>query len=304
MRLYTIYKLCKSNIDNLKQCDINSDYLNGEFVTTVKGWLITKKSVEQLYTIKAFQDITLKIYEWVPIFYRDADQWKISGSSSGFAVDMQKLIQQVDAVIGVYESFGFEESKLGIDIRMPNGDFKDFVVNIKSLEYIFNQCPLLKVNDGEIRFNNVDVGSTWLTFLLIGTGATIIAQNLAALVDKAIALKSHLILLKQQEEALRKEQFQNDILEATKVTFNLLRETTINQYLDDLQSEEISFTDAEERDKTKLALEKLADLIDKGMEIYASIDSPDEIQVLFPTLETKGLLTDNIMKLLSTNEEK
>lgn len=52
---------------------------------------------------------------------------------------------------------------------------------------------------------------------------------------------------------------------------------------------------AEEKDK--------AELIDKGMGIYASVDTPDEIQVLFPEAETERFLTDNITKLLTENKQ-
>lgn len=303
MRLYTIYKICKKNIHALEQCEISNLYNEGQFILKVNGWIAAKRSIEQIYSIEAFKEIAKKIYEAVPVIYREVNQWQCSSKGITFGNDMHTLIDEISGVIKVYESFGYQEGKLGIDIKMPQGDFRDFAANIKALDYIFTQCPLLKVNDSEVKFSNVDVGSTWLTFLIVGTGATILAKNIATLVDKAIAIKSHFNNIKQQEELLRASQTKNDILESTKKTFDILREATVEQALEELQNEEVKIIGAEEKDKAKLALEKLAELIDKGMGIYASVDTPDEIQVLFPEAETERFLTDNITKLLTENKQ-
>ena len=42
----------------------------------------------------------------------------------------------------------------------------------------------------------------------------------------------------------------------------------------------------EERDKAERSLEKLELLLEKGCEIYATLDSPDEVQVLFPEIQS------------------
>lgn len=302
MRLYMIYKICKKSIPALEQCEISDSYTDGQFILKVNGWISAKSSIEQLYSIEAFKEIAKKIYESVPVFYRNVNQWQCASKGIRFGSDMRTLIAEMGGVIKVYESFGYQKEQLGIDIKMPQGDFRDFAANIKALDYIFTQCPLLKVNDGEIKFSNVDVGSTWLTFFIVGAGATILAKNIAALVDKAIAIKSHLNNIKQQEELIRSSQTKNEILEETKKTFDILREAIIEQALEELQSNEVKIIGAEEKDKAKLALEKLAELIDKGMGIYASIDTPDEIQVLFPEVETERI-TDNVTKLLTENEQ-
>lgn len=302
MRLHTIYKICKQNIEALEQCEINSVYKNGGFVLSINGWINARKSIENLYSIEAFKKSIKTIYEVVPLMCRDMDFWEIIMDDLKFQRNIERLIHEINGLIRVYESFGYQEEKLGIDIKLPSGDFTDFVSNIKSLEYIFTQCPIFMNSDGEIRFNNVDVGSTWLTFIIVGSGAIVLAKNVAALVSQAITLRSHLSNIEQQEELLRCAQIKNDVLESTVKTFDLLRETTINQILDDLVGTKAEYNDPEGRDKTKLALEKMSGLIDKGVEIYASIDAPKEIQVLFPEPETGGFLTDNITKLLTTEK--
>lgn len=304
MRLYMIYKICKKNISALEFCKISTILRDNELVLTVRGWTGAKEAIERLYSIEAFKYITQKIYESVPVIYRNSDSWEQASKGTTFESDMVDLIKEMRGVIHVYESLGYQEGDLGIDIKMPKGDFSDFVSDVKSLEYIFTQCPLLKAEDGEIKFNSVDVGSTWLTFLVVGAGALVLAKNVAALIDKALILKSHFETTKQQEELLRTSKTKNDILDMAAQTFKTLHETTMNQILDELEGEEVQFNNPEERDKTKVALEKMVNLLDKGMEIYASIDSPKEIQVLFPPLESERLLTDNITKFLPTDKDE
>ena len=62
-------------------------------------------------------------------------------------------------------------------------------------------------------------------------------------------------------------------------------------------------TDPEERDRTARTIEKLAILVDKGVEIYSSIETPDEIKVMFPFTENAPLLPEGLQKLIEAKEE-
>lgn len=57
-------------------------------------------------------------------------------------------------------------------------------------------------------------------------------------------------------------------------------------------------TDPEEKTKLEKSLEKLSDLVDKGLEIHTSIETPKEIKVLFPFVETQKTLPDNLLKYI------
>jgi len=304
MRLYSIYKLCKENIGALESGCIVTRYESGKWVLSANGWLQLKNALFNLYAISAFQEKIKEIYEAVPVIYGTTDKWEYAVKDTSISVSVTTLKNKVQGIIDVYESFGYEESEIGIDIKVPEGDLTDFVGNIKSLEFIFNQCPLLKSEDSEIKFNNVDVGSTWLTFFIIGGSAIILAKSIAALLDKAIVLKSHFTQTKMQEEQLRAMELGKEALEAAVNTFKTLNEKYMNDALNELEREDKPYKDGEERDKTKMTLEKLIDLLDKGVEIYSSASSPKEIQLLFPALETKKLISSEDIKLLTAKEDE
>ena len=74
--------------------------------------------------------------------------------------------------------------------------------------------------------------------------------------------------------------------------------------MDELQNELGKLNDGEEKDKVGKSLEKLAYWMDKGMQIYSTIEAPPEIKDLFPEQEELSFLTDDIQKLIEMKVDK
>ena len=70
------------------------------------------------------------------------------------------------------------------------------------------------------------------------------------------------------------------------------------------QNLENKLSDGEERGKAEKSLEKLAELMNKGVEIYTSIDTNKDIQVLFPTIDGGETLPSDIMKYLEDKKQE
>ena len=70
-----------------------------------------------------------------------------------------------------------------------------------------------------------------------------------------------------------------------------------------LENEISSLEDGEQRGRLEKSLEKLCNLLDKGVEIYASIDTPNDVQVLFPTLNEQEKLPDTLLKYLEDKSD-
>lgn len=81
------------------------------------------------------------------------------------------------------------------------------------------QCPYLRNNDEELQYRGTDVGSDWITFAVVATGVATgtfcILNNLAALINKAIALKSNKKVLDMQEETYKAMKMKNEITRET-----------------------------------------------------------------------------------------
>lgn len=304
MKLYSIYKTCKEVLFLLEKCRVESVVTYNEFQITVEGWNYFASSFEMLRELKIFDEEIDKIIEIIPSEYMSLDNWEVESNESTMVDCIDALRHGVNTIVKMYESFGYSKQEIGIDIKMPEGDFSAFVNNVKTIEFILTQCPTLKVTDAEIKFNNVDVGSTWLTFVVIGSGAIILLNNIASLIDKAIMLRSRLISVKQHEELLRTMQVKNEFAERMINDFNDYKKEIMNHMLRKLETDEIQYKDGEERDKEKLALEKMVDLLNKGMEFYASIDTPNEVQALFPTVSEQKVISSKNTMLLPTDKEE
>lgn len=182
-------------------------------------------------------------------------------------------------------------------------DLGEYISYLKDINFIFTQCPFLQCDDEILKFGSVDVGSNWLKLIIATTSTCMILNNTASLIDKSLILRSHYINLQQQEEMLKNQQIKNDIAIDYHKTFELLRSAYMDTAINELAKESNKTLDPEEQDKAKRTLEKLIILIDKGCEIYATLDSPDEVQVLFPEIQSHLELPDNIMKYLEDKEQ-
>ncbi|MDE5539218.1 MAG: hypothetical protein K2J20_01885 [Bacilli bacterium] len=163
--------------------------------------------------------------------------------------------------------------------------------------------PIFQCKDEIIKFDSVDVGSNWIKLAVATTTSCIVLNNTAALVDKALIIRSHFASLKQQEEILRSQQNKNELAKEIINSYDFLRNTYMNTVIEQLENELGELKNPEERDKAERSIEKLADLLDKGCEIYATLDAPKDVQALFPEIQGNLELPDNILKYLEKKEE-
>ena len=183
------------------------------------------------------------------------------------------LLSKMNLIIELYESMEIANDGVGLDIKLPPcDDLKEYISYLKQIEFIFSQCPFLQC-DGEIlKIGSVDVGSNWLKLTLATAATCMILNNTAALVDKALILRSHYITIQQQEELLKSTQIKNDLAESNLKVFDTLRMAYMSQAIEDLENSTVKIENAEERDKAVRSIDSLIMLLDKGCEIYATLD--------------------------------
>ncbi len=309
MRLYNIYYLCKEYEDTFLNFSIRQTNISN--VYKIERWEEYKKGLSVIRKIVFLQPYVDALYDIVPVFVREKKQPEIDSVTRNALLDSNKgILNKIQAIIELYESLNLGEGLDGVDVKIPKCDsLGEYISYLKDIDFIFEQCPFLQHKDGIIKFKNVDVGSQWLTFLIVATSGTAavtyILNNLAMLLDKAVQLKSHLINLREQEEIVRSKKLGNDALESSLEMFDALKRHYLSEAVKDLEEKntENPLKDGEEKGKVEKSLEKLCGLLEKGVEIYASIDTDKDIQVLFPALGDKVELPGDILGLIEDKEK-
>lgn len=308
MRFYNIYYLCKLAYEDLKRLKID---ITTSGSRKIISWPIYKQALSSLYTISFIKDDARSVCESLNVFDRDKISPEIGMNTYHDFMERHKvLITKLNAIIDLYESIKNDTSKPGIDIKLPScKTLNEYISILKDIDFILFQCPYFRNKGEDFQYTGTDVGSDWITFAIVTTGMVIpssfiLLNNLAALKSKAIALKSNKKILDMQEETINTMQTKNEITQETIDVFDKLKEITYKKYVDELKSELGEVDNGEEEAKVALSLEKLSSLIDKGLEIYSSIETPKEIKVLFPIVDTQEALPESLIKYLEDKSIK
>ena len=312
MKLYNVYRLCKKYIDVLDNVDtIKKDVLNAAqtqriIVYTITNWNDLKDTLDKVSKIPALANNVYECIKSIPSSIIEEDRpCLVSEKYNNFINKKDILLSKMHTIIELYESMNIPEGNIGFDIKLPHcEDLKDYISYLKSIDFIFSQCPFLQCENELLKFGAVDVGSNWIRLTIAATSTCIILNNMASVIDKSLELRSHYINIQQQEEMLKATQLKNELTEDQIKFLNSLRDATMNNYINQLESELGQIENPEDRDKAERSLEELILLLDKGCEIYATLDSPEEVQVLFPEIQGNLELSDDIIKYLEEKEPK
>lgn len=311
MKLKNIYIVCKKNYEPISSCELE---INEELCECyLKDELRVKGILEQLSCIEYLKKEVAhfnRILEEIEYF-----KARTQPDVSKFIEAKDRLTAKIASVIEFFESLGLEqgaEEMIGIDIKLPlKGDFTDFRKSIDDLDFLFTKCPFFNVKNERLCFDGLDVGSEWLTFIIVGTvgtsvllGSTLL-NNIAAFIDKCMVIKSHKLTIQQQENAVEKSAIEQKEKEELLKNLNRIYKIQVDNAIKEL--EEISgckVVDGDERGRVEQSFDKLGKLLDKGMQIYASIDAPPEAKALFEPIEMQYLLIENELKALEKKNDK
>lgn len=312
MKLYNVYRICKQNIKLIENIDINQKETSdlskvGKIIVyTINNWNNLKNVLYKLEKIPVLNQYVNECFKTIPDTFRDEESVPMNNNTyNAFMNKKNVLYRKMQDIIELYESMNLENDGNGLDIKLPScEDLNEYISYLKDINFIFTQCPFLQCENEILKFGSVDVGSNWLKLIIATTSTCMILSSTASLIDKSLILRSHYISIQQQEEILKSQQIKNDIAIDCHKTFELLRAAYMDTTINELAKESNKTLDPEEQDKAKRTLEKLIILIDKGCEIYATLDSPDEVQALFPEIQSHLELPDNIMKYLEDKEQQ
>lgn len=301
MRLQEIYSNCKRTLNEWSKLLFS---LDDDDVYTLQNSESVVQGMTALSSIPFFEASCKSIIQTMMLVEENGKDGKYDVVTKYRLEDVYNaLYLRVDTLVGFFETVGYQSERVGIDIKLPPDITLEGLSRCaKDLHTVFTTCPILKTNDGRIEFREVDVGSIWLGFAVVG-GVTAILGALAALVDMVVRIRSHAITTKQQEEILRSMKLGNDVLQNYIETNNTIVKEMLEKASENL-AKEYNILDPEEQVRLKFCLELLYDWQKKGMEIYPSLPAPEEIKAVFPPMDIQALPTETMKLLLESAKKK
>lgn len=300
MRLQEIYYICRTVQESWN--DLSFDEVKAAGNATyykLKNTDAVREILADLDVIESFRETVASIRNRSYGFTQSAGEITVdSRARSALLGDYQKLYTKVSTITELFESLDYRQDSEGFDIKLPPDiSLSDLSKCTKDLDTIFSQCPLLTNQDSDIRFTAVDVGSVWLTFLVVGGAAVVTLRLIAELVDKALVIRSHYLTTQEQEEKIRTLQLGNDALENAMDINKQITKGLLSKVSAEL-ADEHGISEPEDVVRLQRSVQLMADWMNKGMEVYASIQAPEETKAVFPPIE-KQSLPEGVIALLT-----
>lgn len=315
MKLRSIYLICKENYD------IIANFSAVELRTTeplrkmyrVSNWLSYISRLLKLSEIDILKNRCEKVINAIPEWYINENEFNLSNIDwervKNFNNDIAK---EMKVIIKLYNSMGLStDEKIGIDIKIPPcNELSEYVSYVSELDFIFSKCPFLQSDNEKWIFDNVDVGSDWITLLVefvgVATGVSVLLKNLAVFLDKCVIIRSHYLDTVKQKAELEKEEKDEEkkknIIEYIERLYQKEVEKAINE-LEEVSGYKVENNDGDEKGRIKETFNRMGKLIDKGLQIYSTIDAPKEAQILFEPLEEKYENIEDKLKFLEKKED-
>lgn len=309
MRLHEIYCLVRDTINNWEE-----PYMSELATSAQRSSLYVcynpqaiKTMLEPLRIIPSISALIDKVYLSLPGFTIMKKVRMTPQEKAEFTALMRQIHDKLSVMLEMCDVLELEQNSSGFDIKLPpNITLSDLSQCTKDLNNVFTQCPLLHNKEEEIKLRGVDIGSMWLTFMIVGACAattSYIVNNIAAMVDKIIAIRNHISVCEQHEELTRQVKLENEMLQSVVEANKTIIKALTRNAAEELAAEN-NITSTEDIERINGSLKILKEWMDKGMEVYAAVDAPKEVKAVFPPLEMQMMSYSKTEKLSSRNDDE
>lgn len=301
MRLYTMYYLCKNNMEAFKNVEGRQTNTNRDEYRVAK-WPEIKQGIDNLYSILSLREHLNDVYQIVPTAYKYLDYVDFNKATlDRFNIKLNKLNTSIQTIVELYESLGYNETENNLEVKIPDGiELNKLVKLFGELDFVLNQCPIIDRDGNTSTVVKTDVGSIW--FILAGTAAFL--KSVGYIVNVTIKARADLASIKELEALCIEMSAKADVAQVLTSTLKEKKDVVMRKYVDEIKTLTGKTLNPEEEDKVEKCISKLDDLLESGVKVYAAINTPREIQVLFPEQPDLKLLPEDAIKLIEMNQKE
>ena len=284
--------------------------VNGNNYQKIKNWKDINYALFKLNEFEFMGDSVEDIFDMGANFMASTE------TTSILIGEYQKFINLFDIVKAKCEAIiDMGNNKIDNDdsnylyVKLPNKlkDLDELNTITKGLDTTFNQCPILRDTYKEVNFVGVDVGSSWFVLSFVLAGAPIAAKTLNWIADfikkcNDIRIQNRTIKKMDLEYLISKIEFEKEKKEELLQKVEKGIESDFKeQYLKEFIDIKIPIKGKiSEEDKGKIVhcMSTMIQLLEKGVELYPSINASNELKAAFPKQEEWEKISGDI-KLLN-----
>lgn len=288
--------------------DVSENSQGGNLYKVINNWFPISVSLYKLSEYDFIGDSIQNIFNLGPSFQSSSKTISmLSRDYNGFVTKFNIVKAKCEAIMNFYN---LETDDLeNIYIKLPN-TLNDLSSIISDLDIAFNKCPILNNNIGNVNFKKVEEGSSWI---VIAIGSVVVSAKaldwLANFVKSCNEIRlqnktiknielDNILKLMEIEDKQKEQEYKKKVEKGAEEKIKSL-------CLEKFKNIGMEYDTVTPEDSSRIvhSMKTLADLLDKGVEIYPSHSCSDEIKKHFPKQEEFKLLEDS-QKLLSEPEEQ
>jgi len=300
MRINHFERYLNISIENLELSTMDSS--NGQHVT-IKNWEEVCNTLRKLDEYDFIHFYTQQIFQLGEAFLSPAKELQLTkGIFSTFSAHLGTLIDTLITMREMILAFSPQDEEAQINIKLPEQmSLSEMSEYVSEINLIFNKMQAFrKINNSEdFILQRVDAGSTWL---IISVAVPTIIATIGAAVKVAKQIQDMLIKHRIATEQIRVLKSGANVLETIEKELTEKITKECNAKAEDFNTEHELGLNPEEIGTLSKGFGKLAYLLFKGVEIYASLAAPPEVTAAFPAQEIQPLL-DIKKALLTTSKD-
>lgn len=304
MRLRDIQTILSENLDSLKTkpMGIPRDNNNKKH----DGILALSRAVEAIEQAGILRQEIKRLKETESVFLTHRDEIALPTAESKDFTD--QIVEFHGKAMIIEKTIGEvlpNQNPNSLSLKLPDiTDLKELSDVSTKLDVIMDQ---LLVNDfvhGDTKVQNFDTGSEWIEICFNSHKPLVIV---ASVVYAAILLKREKIKNDEMIEVVRNRRITNDTLENLTKDLREDYKKTRDQQVEEISKQAECPGDEKEYDqRINHSIEKMIELIDKGLKFFPSSKSPNDIKSLLPDFsKTKldDMLSESKMLENSNDDE-
>lgn len=298
MRLHKVYTICKKNQEVSNKLSEENLKRDSKYIE-IQNFGFIEEALDEIGTIPFLKKYVENVNS---IFIGDKKNIVTDEQMIKFKVMLDDLDIRLNSIIQLCEYFEFGMDKTGFDLKLPSvNDFSSIAECVTDFNFILNQFPAFNLEGAKIQFEKVDMGSTWIEFVVTGVSAISLLNLVADFVNTCVKIWHDILVCKELEKNSKKLGLEEEVIQTMVQAHKKLIDMEMNNYAKNSGINK-KYT-PEDYDRAALCFDKMVRLLDKGIEIHSSIaDNKQDKQVQFPKADDWERISNQILRLISAKD--